>query len=972
MRLLTVVNTWLQIFSLPWSARQKHQIMDDNRLFLLDAYALIFRAYYAFIRNPRVTTKGLNTSAIFGFTMALEELLNKEKPSHIGVVFDPPGPNFRHQMFADYKANRDETPEDIKKAVPYIKSIIEAYNIPVVQVDGYEADDVIGTLALNAAGKGYRVYMVTPDKDFGQLVTQNVFMYKPAKSGGDVEIWGVNEVNERFGLHNPMQVIDILGLMGDAADNIPGCPGIGEKTAIKLIQEFGSIDNLYANTDKLKGKQKENIENFKEQVYLSRNLAVIKTDVSVAFNESALKQGEPNRQALSALFDELEFRTLKTRVLGEEVSQPVVVKPVQQKAQMGSLFDDDQMYNIPQPVAVPEIQNDAPVNERTDTEMESIQTHGHDYILVDDDQKLASLRAALAVSESFCFDTETTGLDPLAAELVGMAFCYSGGLAFYVPVPADKDEAKKLVNTFRHVLEDKNKTIIGQNIKYDILVMHKYGISITGMVFDTMIAHYLIQPELKHNLDELAFQYLNYKTITTEELIGKRGKDQLSMRDVDVELVKDYACEDAEVTFRLVPYMKKGLAEQQIEKLFYEIEMPLLLVLCRMELTGMSVDMDVLKTYSVELTGQINALERDIIQMAGIEFNVGSPKQVGEVLFDRLEIDKKAKTTKSGQYSTSEEVLMKMRGKHPIIDKILEFRGLKKLLNTYVDALPELINSATGRVHTSFNQAVAATGRLSSTNPNMQNIPIRDEAGREIRKAFVARDANHLFFSADYSQVELRLMAHMSQDKNMMEAFVNGEDIHAATAAKIYGIPLNEVTSDMRRKAKTANFGIIYGISAFGLSERLNIPRSEAKELIDGYFELYKGVKEYMDKSIADARDKGYVTTLLGRRRYLTDINSRNAVVRGVAERNAINAPIQGSAADVIKIAMVRIAKRFADENLRAAMTLQVHDELNFDVPKEELEKVNAIVIHEMENAVSLSVPLLVDCGFGDNWLEAH
>ena len=946
--------------------------MDDNRLFLLDAYALIFRAYYAFIRNPRVTTKGLNTSAIFGFTMALEELLNKEKPSHIGVVFDPPGPNFRHQMFEEYKANRDETPEDIKKAVPYIKSIIEAYNIPVVQVEGYEADDVIGTLALNAAGKGYRVYMVTPDKDFGQLVSENVFMYKPAKSGNDVEIWGIKEVNERFGLQNPMQVIDILGLMGDAADNIPGCPGIGEKTAIKLIQEFGSIDNLYANTDKLKGKQKENIENFKEQVYLSRNLAIIKTDVSVSFNESALKQGEPNRQALSALFDELEFRALKTRVLGEEISQPVVVKPVQQKAQMGSLFDDDQMYNIPQPVAVSEVQNVTPVSNSTDTATESIQTHRHDYILVDDDQKLASLRAALAVSESFCFDTETTGLDPLVAELVGMAFCYSEGLAFYVPVPADKDEAKKLVNTFRHVLEDKNKTIIGQNIKYDILVMYKYGISITARVFDTMIAHYLIQPELKHNLDELAFQYLNYKTITTEELIGKRGKDQLSMRDVDVELVKDYACEDAEVTFMLVPFMKKGLAEQQIEKLFYEIEMPLLLVLCRMELTGMSVDMDVLKTYSVELTEQINGLERDIIHMAGIEFNVGSPKQVGEVLFDRLEIDKKAKTTKSGQYSTSEEVLMKMRGKHPIIDKILEFRGLKKLLNTYVDALPELINPNTGRVHTSFNQAVAATGRLSSTNPNMQNIPIRDEAGREIRKAFVARDANHLFFSADYSQVELRLMAHMSQDKNMMEAFVNGEDIHAATASKIYGIPLNEVTSDMRRKAKTANFGIIYGISAFGLSERLSIPRSEAKELIDGYFELYKGVKDYMDKSIAEAREKGYVTTLLGRRRYLPDINSRNAVVRGVAERNAINAPIQGSAADVIKIAMVRIAKRFADDNLNASMTLQVHDELNFDVPKNELEKVKEIVIHEMEHAVALSVPLIVDCGFGNNWLEAH
>lgn len=924
--------------------------MSDKKLFLLDAYALIFRAYYAFIRNPRVTTKGLNTSAIFGFTNTLDELLRKENPNYIGVVFDPPGPNFRHEMFEDYKANRDATPEDIKLAVPYIKAILDAYNIPVIEIPGFEADDVIGTLANKAQVEGFDVYMMTPDKDFGQLVQERVKMYKPAKSGNDAEVWGVDEINERYGLKHPKQVIDILALMGDAADNIPGCPGIGEKTAMKLISEYGSVDGLYENIDKLKGKQKENLENFKEQVYLSRQLAIIKIDVDVKFDAKALIKEDINREKLAQLFEELEFRTLKIRIVGVEKKEPV----------QGLLFgNDDEYTNAVEVVNMP-------------SERENIQTRKHSYILVDTELKRASLRAELAVKKEFCFDTETTGLDPLLAELVGIAFSYEEGLAFYVPVPANQNEACDLVNEFKYFLEDESVLKIGQNIKYDILVLHKYGISVKGPVFDTMIAHYLIQPELKHNLDELAIQYLNYDTVKTEELIGKKGKNQLSMRNIEVERVKDYACEDADVTLRLKPFLEKLLKDEQITSLFYDLEMPLLLVLVKMEIAGVKLDVDALKEYSIELTTQINKLEKAIIEMAGMDFNVGSPKQVGEVLFEHLKIDEKAKKTKSGQYSTSEDVLVKLRGKHDIIDKILDFRGLKKLLNTYVDALPELIFSKTGKIHTSYNQAIAATGRLSSTNPNMQNIPIRDDAGRELRKAFVPSDDEHLFFSADYSQVELRLMAHMSSDPNMLEAFNNNEDIHAATAAKIYGVPLNEVTSDMRRKAKTANFGIIYGISAFGLAERLNIPRSEAKQLIDGYFATYSNVKAFMDKSIKDARDKGYVITILGRRRYLPDINSRNGMVRGMAERNAINAPIQGSAADIIKKAMVQIQKRFEAENLKSTMILQVHDELNFDVFKPELETVKQIVVEEMEHACELSVPLTVDCGSGINWLEAH
>lgn len=923
--------------------------MEKNKLFLLDAYALIFRAYYAFIRNPRVNSKGMNTSAVFGFTMALDDVIKKEKPSHIAVVFDPPGPTFRHEMFKEYKANRDATPEDIKNAVPYIKQILDAYGIPVIEVMGFEADDTIGTLARIAAEKGFEVFMMTPDKDFAQLVTEHVKMFRPGRSGGGADVLGIEEVKEKFGIESPAQVIDILALMGDAADNIPGCPGVGEKTAAKLIAAYGSVDGLYQNVEKLKGKQKEKVIENKEQVYLSYTLATINQNVPVKFDESALIMSEMNQEKLKELFDELEFRNLYTRILGErKVPQPV----------QGSLFD-----TLPEEEAiVAELPKDRG----------NIHSVKHAYYLMDNAQKRASLRAELAVKKEFCFDTETTSLNVQDAELVGMAFAYAEGEAFYVPVPADRKAALAIVEEFRAVLEDEQILKIGQNIKYDILVMRNYNVKVKGPLFDTMIAHYLISPDQKHNLDELAINYLNYDTVKTEELIGKKGKNQSSMRDVLIETVKDYAAEDADITlqlkYKLAPELKSG----QLESLFKDIEMPLLRVLVEMEDTGVSLDTEALKVYSIQLVEHIAKLEASIIEQAGVTFNVGSPKQVGEVLFDQMKIDEKAKKTKSGQYSTSEDVLQKLKGKHPIVEDILEFRGLKKLLSTYVDALPELVNPRTKRIHTSYNQAIAATGRLSSTNPNLQNIPIRDAAGRELRKAFVVPHADYLFFSADYSQVELRLMAHLSQDANMLEAFNKGEDIHASTAAKIYGIPVSEVDADMRRKAKTANFGIIYGISAFGLAERLNISRKEAKELIDGYFENFSGVKQFMEKCVSDARERGYVETIFQRRRYLPDINSRNGVVRGVAERNAINAPIQGSAADIIKLAMINIQKKIDERGLKSKMILQVHDELNFEAFKPEMDALKELVTYEMEHAVSLSLPLTVECGFGENWLEAH
>lgn len=927
--------------------------MSQKKLFLLDAYALIYRAYYAFIRAPRINSKGMNTSAVFGFVNTLEEVLRKEKPSHIAVVFDPKGGTFRNEMYKEYKAHREETPEDIRLAVPIIKDIVQAYNIPVIEVPGFEADDVIGTLSKMAVSNDFEVFMMTPDKDYAQLVEDKIWMYRPGRGGGGADVLGIPEVQEKFGVETPDQVIDILGLMGDKADNIPGCPGIGEKTAMKLIGQFGSIEGIYEQIDQLKGKQKEKLIDNKEQVELSRVLATIKIDVPVEFDEKALEKCEANREALRAIFEQLEFRTMAERLLGKPVAKP-------QTMVQGSLFGD-----MESPVA-------NVVEEQPQVGFKSINDVAHTYFVAEDEMQRASLRAELSVQKAFCFDTETTSLNAMSAELVCMVFSWKGGEAWMVPVPEDRDEAQKIADEFKAVFAEESITKVAQNIKYDMLVLANYGIEVKGPLFDTMIAHYLLQPDMRHNLDLLAEVYLQYSNISTESLIGKKGKKQKSMRSVEADVLRDYACEDADVTWQLKEILEKEIEKEGLQSLFYDVEMPLVHVLFSMEKYGVKLDTSSLKAYSVELKELILKLETEIIEMAGVEFNVASPKQVGEVLFDKLKIDEKAKRTKSGQFSTSEEVLEKLTAKHPIVSKILEFRGLKKLVTTYVDALPALVNPNTGRVHTSYNQAVAATGRLSSTNPNLQNIPIRDEAGRGIRKAFVPTDDNHQFLSADYSQVELRLMAHLSQDKHMLDAFQQGEDIHAATAAKIYDVPIEEVNSDMRRKAKTANFGIIYGISAFGLADRLTISRSEAKQLIDGYFASYPQVKEYMQKSIDVARDQGYVTTIFNRKRTLPDINSRNGVVRGMAERNAINAPIQGSAADVIKVAMINILRRIEDEGLSAKMILQVHDELNFDVPKNEVDKLKEIVVSEMESAIKLDIPLLVDCGVGQNWLEAH
>lgn len=932
--------------------------MSNKKLFLLDAYALIYRAYYAFIRAPRINSKGLNTSAVFGFVNTLEDLLRKETPTHIAVVFDPKGPTFRHEMYTPYKAHREATPEDIRLAIPIIKDIIKAYNIPVIEVAGYEADDVIGTLSKKGAEAGFQVYMMTPDKDYAQLVQENVWMYRPSRAGKGVDLLGVDEVKEKFGIETPDQVIDILGLMGDAADNIPGCPGVGEKTAAKLIAEYATIDGIYENIEKLKGKQKEKLIDNKEQVLLSRVLATIKIDVPVEFDEKSLMMATPDTSKLRLLFEELEFRTMAERLL----SSAAVVSAAPKQMVQGSLFGDDSQ---PLPIATYD-------NVPQSATFTYLAQTPHTYFVVEDEMQRASLRAMLSVQKAFCFDTETTSLDAMGAELVCMVFSWKKGEAWMVPFPEDQNEALIMASEFKALFADLNITKVAQNIKYDMLVLAKYDIVVKGPLFDTMIAHYLLQPDMRHNLDLLAEVYLGYSNIKTEELIGKKGKKQGSMRDVSTELLRDYACEDADVTWQLKEILEKEIEKEGLQSLFYDIEMPLVYVLFTMESNGVKIDTDGLNKYAIELRGQIDQLESAIVEMAGVTFNVSSPKQVGEVLFETLKIDEKAKKTKTGQFSTAEDVLEKLASKHPIIGKILEFRGLKKLLSTYVESLPSLVNSRTKRVHTSYNQAVAATGRLSSTNPNMQNIPIRDQAGKEIRRTFVAANADHLFFSADYSQVELRIMAHLSEDENMLSAFNDGEDIHTATAAKINGIPLSEVTSEMRSKAKTANFGIIYGISAFGLADRLSIPRSEAKQLIDGYFATYPKVKEYMQTSIDVARDNGYVSTIFNRKRMLPDINSRNGIVRGMAERNAINAPIQGSAADIIKVAMINIQKRIEDEGLKSKMILQVHDELNFDVPRTEAEIIKQIVVEEMQGAIALKVPLLVDCGIGENWLEAH
>lgn len=926
--------------------------MTDKRLFLLDAYALIYRAYYGLIKNPRINSKGVNTSAIFGFVNTLEEVLRKENPSHIAVGFDPAGPTFRHEAYEQYKAQREETPEVIRQSVPVIKEIIRAYRIPIVEVAGYEADDVIGTLAKQAEQAGFDTYMMTPDKDYGQLVSPHIFIYKPL-FGGNFEVRGVSEVTGKYGIERPEQVIDILGLMGDASDNIPGCPGIGEKTAIKLVQEFGSIENLLEGTDKLKGATKTKIENHTEEIKFSKFLATIKTDVPVSFDEEALRRSEVDAEALRKIFDELEFRSLAERILGKNTPTPPTAanEPVQ-----GSLFDL--------------FATNGPSDEKYST-LRDVNSTPHTYLLVDNEEDMAHLANTLEKSQKFSFDTETTGIEPMTAELVGMSFAIAEGEAYYVPVPAEKAAAERIVNIFKKALENPSSQKIGQNIKYDYIMMRRYGVRPAGAFFDTMVAHYLLQPEQRHNMDYLAEIYLGYKTIHIEELIGPKGKGQRSMRDVAPEQVYPYAAEDADITLQLKNRLEAELAREGMEHLFYAIEMPLVRVLAEMEISGVRIDTEALRRSSADLGERLAAIEQEIYELAGTSFNISSARQVGEILFERLKIDEKARKTKTGQYSTTEEVLEKLRYRHPIVDKILTYRGLRKLLSTYIDALPELINPATGKIHTSFNQTVTATGRLSSSNPNLQNIPIRDEEGREIRRAFIPEEGS-LFFSADYSQIELRIMAHLSGDPAMIEAFVSGLDIHAATASKIYKVGIDEVTKEMRRKAKTANFGIIYGISTFGLAERLNIPRSEAKQLIDGYFETFPRVKQYMEQSIEVAREKGYVETLNGRKRMLPDIHSHNSVVRGYAERNAINAPIQGSAADIIKIAMVRIFDRFEREGLQAKMILQVHDELNFTVPLPEIDTVSRIVKEEMEHAATLRVPLVADTGTGSNWLEAH
>ena len=951
------VNT---VFFCTFTMKKLKNMNQNSKLFLLDAYALIYRAYYAFIKNPRINSKGFNTSAILGFVNTLEEVLKKENPTHIGVAFDPSGPTFRHEAFEQYKAQREETPEAIRLSVPIIKDIIRAYRIPILEVSGYEADDVIGTLATEAGKQGITTYMMTPDKDYGQLVTDHVFMYRPKYGDKEFEVMGIEQVKAKFDIQSPAQVIDMLGLMGDSSDNIPGCPGVGEKTAQKLIAEFGSIENLLEHTDQLKGALKTKVETNREMIIFSKFLATIKIDVPIQLDMNSLVREQADEEALRKIFEELEFRTLMERIFKKESSpSPSPAGPLfsqENSPIQGNLFE--------------EFTPDTPTEEKK-SNLESLNSLTYDYQLIDTESKRQEIIKKLLTSEILALDTETTGTDPMDAELVGMSFSIAENQAFYIPVPAGREEATKIVQEFESVFKNDKSLKVGQNIKYDMLVLQNYGIEIRGRLFDTMVAHYVLQPELRHNMDYLAEIYLHYQTIHIEELIGPRGKGQKNMRDLSPKDVYLYACEDADVTLKLKNILEQELKKNDAEKLFYEIEMPLVPVLVNIESNGVRLDTEALKQSSEHFTTRLQSIEKEIYNLAGEEFNIASPKQVGEILFDKLKIVEKAKKTKTGQYVTSEEVLESLCNKHDVIGKILEYRGLKKLLSTYIDALPQLINPRTGRIHTSFNQTVTATGRLSSSNPNLQNIPIRDEDGKEIRKAFIPDDGCS-FFSADYSQIELRIMAHLSEDKNMIDAFLSGYDIHAATAAKIYKVDIKEVTADMRRKAKTANFGIIYGISVFGLAERMNVDRKEAKELIDGYFETYPQVKAYMDKSIQVAREHGYVETIFHRKRFLPDINSRNAVVRGYAERNAINAPIQGSAADIIKVAMARIYERFKAEGLKAKMILQVHDELNFSVPVKEKEIVEQVVIEEMEKAYRMHVPLKADCGWGTNWLQAH
>ena len=925
--------------------------MTDKKLFLLDAYALIFRAYYAFIKNPRYNSKGLNTSAILGFTNTLYEILSKEKPTHIAVVFDPPTGNFRSKIFPEYKAHRDATPEDLIKSVPHIKEVIKAFNIPIYEVPGFEADDTIGTLAKKAEKAGFTTYMMTPDKDYGQLVSDKIFMYKPKRGGNDAEILGRKEICEKYGIDNPEQVIDILAIWGDAADNIPGIPGVGEKTSMKLIQKYKDVDGIFEHLNELKGKQKENVTKSKDLVKLSKELVTIVLNVPVDINENDLKKIEPDYSKLDFLFKEFEFGALAKRIIPGK--QELVLQ--------GNLFGSTE--KLAKKSAGKEIFND----------YKDINNSEHNYLLIENEEDIKALVSKLENTNEFCFDTETTGTDPHIAELVGISFSYRQFEAYYIPVPEDKEKASKIIELLKPVLESSEIKKIGQNIKYDIIILENHGISVTGEIFDTMLAHYLLEPAKRHNMTVLAQTYLNYNPVPIETLIGKKGKNQLSMRNVPVEKVKEYAGEDADITLRLKYVLEKELAKDiNLKKLADEVEFPLVYVLANVESNGVKISTNQLKSYEKELTERIQLTESKIFEFAGTKFNIASPKQLGLILFDTLKITDKPKKTKTGQYATGEDELKRLKDKHEIINLILSYRGLAKLLSTYVKALPELINKKTGKIHTSYNQAVTATGRLSSTNPNLQNIPIRTDDGKRIREAFIPSDDEHILFAADYSQIELRIMAHLSRDKNMLEAFNNNEDIHASTAAKIFDVQLKDVTKEMRSKAKSANFGIIYGISAFGLSQNLNIPRSEAKELIDGYFETYPDVKVYMDESIKIAREQEYVSTILGRKRQLMNINSRNSLLRSNDERNAINAPIQGTAADIIKIAMINTFESLNNEKFNAKMILQVHDELVFDVPKNELEKTKAIVIQEMENAVKLSVDLIVDSNFGKNWLVAH
>jgi DNA polymerase I len=929
--------------------------MNEKKLFLLDAYALIYRAYFAFSKNPRYNSKGLNTSAILGFTNSLVEVIQKEKPTHIAVVFDTSGPTERHISYTEYKANRQEQPEDITLAIPYIMRIVEGFNIPILLSQGYEADDIIGTIAKKAEKEGFITYMMTPDKDFGQLVSDKIFIYKPARMGNDVEIMGVKEVCAKFEIQHPLQVIDILGLMGDAVDNIPGVPGVGEKTAKKLVAEFGSIENLLQNTSQLKGSLKEKVENNVENAVMSKMLATIIIDAPVEFDEVSLRKEEPNKEVLKEVFAELEFRTIGRRILGEEI--PVTQPP---KSAQGNLFDA--------------FENETPSPESREVEIKefkNITSVSHQYHTVETIDQLKKLTETLSKLDHFCFDTETTGLSVLECELVGVSFSYKAGEAWFVPVPEQKEQAKEVLETLKPVFYNERIAKTGQNLKYDITVLKLNGIEVRGKLFDTMLAHYLLEPDMKHGMDFLAETYINYSPISIATLIGKRGKNQLTMRSVPLLQLSEYACEDADVTLQLKTLFEPRLNETNTLELFEKIEVPLIEVLASMEAEGIAVDVVALKEFSAQLELEIRQLEKEIYECCGIEFNIASPKQLGEILFVKLQLDEKAGKTKTGQFSTGEDVLMKLINKHPVISKILDHRSLQKLKSTYADALPQMVNSKTGRIHTTFNQTVAATGRLSSNNPNLQNIPIRTERGREIRKAFIPSEGN-ILLAADYSQIELRIIAELSNDPGLAEAFLNKQDIHASTASKIYHVPIEEVTKEMRRNAKAVNFGIIYGQSAFGLSERLGIARREAAEIIEQYFQQYPKMKTYMNNVINTAREQGYVETIMKRRRYLRDINSRNQAVRGFAERNAINAPVQGSAADMIKIAMIAIHEEFKKQGFKSRMVLQVHDELLFDIVPEELEAVKEVVHNKMKKAIPMTIPIEIEIGTGKNWLDAH